>query len=94
MKKFKKVEVNEVLAVQYGTHEEAQELLTLCTKDDYDGQIHEVPSDLMGKPKDAFHALKTDKGYSPIKEGDWIVKKDNQLFVIENGVFQLLFQEM
>ena len=91
MKTYKKNEIEEIQAVQYGVDSEAKKLVSLCQK--YDGKIYEVPSDLMGKPKDAFKAVKNGDEWQLIQEGDWIVKKDNELIVVPNGLFKLFFKE-
>ncbi len=100
MKTYQKNEIKEIQAVQYGVDSEAKKLVSLCQK--YDGKIYKVPSDLMGKPKDAFTAvqngdewqlIKEGDEWQLIKEGDWIVKKDNDLIVIPNGLFKLFFEE-
>jgi hypothetical protein len=56
MKNYQKKEVEIIQAVQYGSDPESKKLVSLCKK--YDGKIYEVPSDLLGTPKDAFKAVK------------------------------------
>ena len=92
MKTYKKIEVNEVKAIQYIKEEKENSFVKLC-QIDYEGKIRKVPGDLMGTPKNAFNAVKTASGWVVIQEGDWIVQKESEVFVVANGVFQLLFQE-
>ncbi len=92
MKTFKKIEVNEIQAAQYGKDESAEEFVELCTMD-YKGKVRIVPRDLLGTPKDAFNAVETKSGLVKIQEGDWIVQKDDEIAVIPDGVFKLMFAE-
>ena len=48
----------------------------------------------MGKPRNAFDAVRTNEGWQVINKGDWIVKAQEQLLVIPNGVFKLFFEEV
>lgn len=92
MKTYKKIEVHEVQAVQYFKDEKENSFVKLC-QTDYEGKIRKVPGDLMGTPKNAFNAVKTASGWTPIQDGDWIIQKESEVFVVANGVFQLLFKE-
>jgi hypothetical protein len=93
MKIFKKIEISEIQAAQYGKDEEANEFVKLCAPD-YRGKVRVVPGDLLGTPKDAFKAVETASGLVKIQEGDWVVKKDDQIAVIPDGVFKLMFAEV
>lgn len=91
MKLFKKAELPEIEAVQFGS-EEAQKFIELCTKDSK-GTIRAVPRDLLGRHDGAFNAVKTSVGWQEIKEGDWIVKKTDEILIVSNGIFKLFFSE-
>ena len=91
MKLFKKAELPEIEAVQFGS-EEAKEFIQLCTKDSK-GNIRMVPRDLLGRPEGAFSAVKTSAGWQEIRPGDWIVKKADEMLIVSNGVFKLFFSE-
>lgn len=93
MKNFKKIEVNEIQAAQYGKDEEANEFVELC-RVNYEGVIKPVPRDMLGTPKDAFKGVKTVSGWTRIAEGDWIVQKDGETFIIPDGVFRIMFAEV
>jgi hypothetical protein len=93
MKTYKKVEIIQVTAAQYGKDEEAKELVRLC-RIDYDGDINPLPRDLMGTPKDAFKGVETADGWRKIEKGDWIIKKENEILVVSNDVFKLMFEEV
>jgi hypothetical protein len=93
MKTYKKVEIIQVSAAQYGKDEEAKEFVTLC-RISSNGKVNPVPRDLMGTPRDAFNGVETAEGWKKIEEGDWIIKKDNEILVVSNNVFKLMFEEV
>lgn len=63
----------------------------LCEK--YDGEIHEVPRDLLGSPGNPIYCVKhAKKQYEIIEIGDWVVVDDKAYVVIKNGMFKLLFK--
>lgn len=96
MRLFKKSQAHDIqfLATQYGVDEEANKLVRLCSKSDFDNKVYEVPGDLLGKPKNAFKAVNNNEGWQPINEYDWIVKKGEELFVVPNNIFKLFFEEV
>ena len=95
MKKFKKsdIKMEHIEAAQYGIDEAANNFVVLCAQD-YSGKTYEVPKDLLGKPKNAFKAVNTGQDWQEIKSGDWIVKNGDKVFVVDNGVFTLFFEEV
>ena len=96
MRLFKKSQALDIqfFATQYGVDEDADKLVSLCSKSEYDNKVYQVPGDLLGKPKNAFKAINTDEGWEPINKYDWIVKKGEKLLVIPNSIFQLFFEEI
>lgn len=90
MKPYKKIEVPEITAAQYGVDDSAQKYVEQCVINNK-GKIASTNNGLMSIPKDPFSAVKTSAGYHRINEGDWVIKKGEEILVVTNGVFQLMF---
>ena len=93
MKNYKKVEVNEIEAAQYGKDEEVKQYIEVCVLNEK-SEVRPVNNRMMGIPKNPFTGVKTATGYKRITHGDWLVKKDGEILVVSNDIFQLLFVEV
>lgn len=91
MKSYKKIEVSFIVACQYGVEDEAKKYVEKCVIG-RDGEIESTNNGFMGIPKNPFMAVKTDSGYRRIDKGDWIVKDGEKIYVVPDGVFQLMFE--
>ena len=92
MKQFKKRQEVQVEALQYGVDLEANDMVCLCGFN-YKKEVIKYKHDLLGTPRVSFNAVETSSGFVKIQKGDWVVKKDNDLFVVANSVFQLMFEQ-
>jgi hypothetical protein len=92
MKPYKKIEVTKIMACQYGKDSEAEKFLTKCTKNEK-GEIKSTNNGMLGIPKDPFMAVNTFDGYRRIEKGDWIVQDGEKIFIVPEGVFQLMFAQ-
>ena len=90
MQNFKNSQNQEIQATQFGFDDDAKKFVQLC-KTSINGEIYIVPQDLLGTPENAFQAVKTNIGFEKIQHGDWIIQKENEILVIPNSVFQLMF---
>lgn len=93
MKTYQKVEVNQIEAAQYGKDEEVKQHIEVCVLNDK-GEVKSANNGFLGIPKNPFTGIKTSTGYKRITHGDWLVKKGEELFVVPNDIFQLMFAEV
>jgi hypothetical protein len=91
MRNFKKSEISEVKALQYGQDKEAENYVKSCVF--YAGQIIKLPEDLLGDTEGSFKAVQTSFGYSMINKGDWIVFKNEEISIIPDGCFRAIYEE-
>lgn len=90
MKRYTKIEVTSIMACQYGKDEEAKQFVEKCVLND-EGEVRSANNGMMGIPKNPFAGVKTASGYRRIDKGDWIVQKDESIYVVPDGVFQLMY---
>lgn len=92
MRNYKSKDIVSLKASQYGVDNDANDYVRTCTVGS-DGKAYKVPGDLMGTPKNAFEGVKTNTGWKQIEKTDFIVEHDNNISIIPEAVFKLLFTE-
>ena len=91
MKSYKKLEVSFITACQYGKDKEADAFIVKCVFNE-EGEVRSANNGCLGIPKNPFAGVNTTNGYRRIDKGDWIVKDGDKIFVVPDGVFQLMFE--
>lgn len=92
MKIYRNNKSIECQAFEYGVDEEAKQYVKLCYA--YGNEICEFPSDMLGYPKNAFDAAKTETGWKEVQKGDFIIKQDNEISVVSGNFFRSNFTEI
>lgn len=93
MKTYRNNESIECQAFKYGVDEEAKQYVKLCYPN-YENKIYEVPGDMLGCPKNAFDAVKTNSGWKQVQKGDFIVKQENEISIVSGSFFRGNFTEI
>lgn len=88
MTKYQINGVQEFTAQRYG-YDNSYKLVKKCYAN-HRGVINVVPSDLLGAKTNSFNAVQTSSGWVQIKEGDYIITKDEKVQVMSQELFEML----